>query len=659
MATTDAVTPPPTADPYSPTAVSPSPEGLQDLTPISDRPSDASPFEQLETPPPVTLPPLFIQSIAELKGLYNAIQSFQQCYEDLHKHLDSIKGAISSKLPPENQHITPTDPSPSSSSPKPNESETAPRPDESEGTLLHNQQSEPSFLNSELESLCKTMCSRGIRKYLSTHLSNLPKVREEVPKALKLAPNPPKLVLECLGKFYLQGSKAFSRNSPMIPAREASILILECFLLMMGVDNGVLSIDKALKTETDKAALAWRKRMLTEGGVAKANQIDARGLLLFVACFGVPDSFKRDDIRDLVMSTTANDKEIVGVLQKSHLLMNKIPEMVEGMMKNRMEVDAVNLVYTFGLEERFNPQTILVSYLRESKESWKKTKKGQQGPAVSLNEANKKQLAALRSIRRCLERHKVDPAKLLPGWQINEKIMTLEREIGDADKKSGEKSAPKRKANETDTSRKLKPHDPKRSRYMGHGPQQPKAAVHADLNRRNLLDSGGLTNHHHHHPNNYPASTPIIYGGPGAGLLPESMIPSGVGPGISTGMLPTAQYAGVHGGGVMVDTSGQVINHGAHPYSWHRDPVMNDRYAAGQPSVGLTSLYRGSTSVEGYGAVGNVSSVGGVGSRGSDLYQFADSVVQTESYQGGGVPQSVPAGQTDVTNHYSSYLYQV
>ncbi|KAL3631767.1 hypothetical protein CASFOL_024751 [Castilleja foliolosa] len=657
MATTDAITPPPlTAESYSPAVASPSPEELQALTPISDRPSDASPSEQLETPPPPfpTLPPTFIQSIAELKGLYSAIESFQQCYEDLHKHLDSIKAAISLKLPSENQHITPAAPSLSPSSPKLDESETAPRPDVSKGTLLQNQPSEPISSNSELESLCKTMCSRGIKKYLCTHLSNLPKVREEVPKALKLAPNPPKLVLESLGKFYLQGCKAYSRNSPMIPAREASIMILECFLLMMGMDNRVLSIEKSLKTEADSAALVWRKRMMTEGGVAKAKPIDARGLLLFIACFGVPDPFKRDDIRDLVISTTVNNKEIVGALKKSHWLMNKIPEIVEGMMKNKMEVDAVHLVYTFGLEERFNPQTILVSYLNESKESWNKTDKGQPGQAASLNEANRKQLVALRSIRRCLERHKVDSTKLLPGWQVNEKISTLEKEIGDADKKSDGKSAQKRKGNETEASRKPKPHDPKRSRYMGHGPQQHKAAVHADINRRNLLDSRGLTNHHHH-PSNYPATTPIIYGGPGAGLLPENMNPSGVGPAISTGhggMHPTVQYAGIHGGGVMVDSSGQVINHEPHPYSWHRDPVMNDRYAAVQPSVGLTSLYRGSTSVDGYGGVGNVSSAGGVGSR-NDLYQFADSVVQTESYQGG-----VPAGQTAVANHYTSYLYQ-
>ncbi|KAK6147944.1 hypothetical protein DH2020_018856 [Rehmannia glutinosa] len=641
MATTAAVTPPPLTAEADPSAFYSFPEEQQGLTTIPDHPSNTSRSPKLETlPPAVPLPPLFINSVAELKDLSAAIASFQQCYDDLHNHLDSIKAAILSKLPPETPHVTPVVASSSQerdvseASPKPNISEASPKPDVSEGTLLQKQPQEHNPPNSELEGLCKTMCSRDIRKYLATHLSNLSQLREEVPKALKLAPNPPKLVLECLGKFFLQGSKAFTRNSPMIPAREASILILECFLLMMGMDttngndNGVLNMEKAVKEEAESAALAWRKRLVVEGGVSKANQIDARGLLLFVACFGIPNSFQPEDIRGLVVA--ANAKEIVGVLQKSHVLKNKIPggafspyefrehEIVEGMVKNKMEVDAVDIVYTFGLEERFNPQTILLSYLRNPKNPGKSQKKDHRAQQLRCqnfmlylafpymqNEANKKQLATLKSIRKCLERHKIDPAKLLSGWQINEKITTLEKDIADADRKS---SSQKRKASETETSKRPKTHEPK----------------------------------------------PVVYGGPGAGLLPESMIQSTS----HAGLYSTVPYAGMHHGGVMVDTAGQVINRGTHPYVWHRDSAVNERYGGQSSSVGLTSLYRGPTSVEGFAGVQNVSSVGGLGNRGSDLYQFADSVVENESYPSN-VPRSVAAVPSAVPAHHSSYLYQV
>lgn len=480
-----------------------------------------------------------------------------------------------------------------------------------------------------------------------THLPNLQMLREEVPKALSQAPNPSKLVLECLGKFFLQGSKAFTWNSPMIPAREASILVLECFVLMMGLNftsekcNAVLDIEKTVKEEADIAAMAWRKRLVTEGGVAKASQIDARGLLLFVACFGIPALFRVEDIRDLVIA--GNAKEIVGVLQKSHVLMSKIQEIVEEMMKKKMVVDAVDIVYTFGLEERFNPQTILISFLRESKETWKKPKKGSQGSPTTFNEANKKQLATLKSISKCLERHGVDPAKLLSGWQVSEKIATLEKDVTDFDRTSGDITAQKRKSSETETSNRPKAQEAKRPRHVGHGPQQHRAAGHVN-SKRNLLDSGLPK-----HVNSYGAPA-VVYGGPGAGLLPESMIPAGVGASSHGGILPTYE-------GVLVDAAGQLINYGTHPYAWHRDSAINERYTSQPPPLGLTALYRESTSIEGF--PGNATSSVGLGNRSSssDLYQFADSFVDSELYPSSAT-RSVAAGSSAVPSHLSSYLYQ-
>ncbi|KAL9156490.1 hypothetical protein ABFS82_09G080300 [Erythranthe guttata] len=647
MATTAAAIAPPSLVPEENTCdMSPEEEEEEEdpeELPFDDDLESNSPPQspQLETlpPQPVPSPPSLFNSLAELKDLSAAISSFQQCYDDLHNHLDSIKAAILSKLPPETPEIAALAPSSSSC-----------RPNLLEETILQKQQQqeEQNPPNSELDNLCKIMCSRGIRKYMATHLPQLPKLREEVPKALKLALNPPKLVLECLGKFYLQGSKAFTKNSPMIPAREASILILECFLLMMGMDSdnhkddGVMDIEEAVKGEAETAALAWRKRLLFEGGLAKANQIDARGLLLFVACFGIPSAFKKEDIRDLVIA--GNAKEILGVLQKSHELMNKIPEIVEGMMKNKMEVDAIDIVYTFGLEARFNPHKVLMQFLRESKESWKKPRKGQ-GSEATQNDLNKKYLAALKSVSKCLERHKIDPTKLLSGWQIKEKIATLQREIAESEKKSADTTPNKRKAIENETWKRPKPQElPKRPRYVDHGQHhQSIPTAHLD-SRRNLLDIGRPI-----HTNNYHASQAALYGGPGA---------------LSHGaILSTPSYAGVNGG-MIVDTAGQIINHGTHhggthSYDWRADSALVEKYASQTSSLGLTSLYRASTSVEGFpGGVANATSAGhGNRAAQSDLYQFADAVAESESYRSG-VTHSA-AAPTALPSHYSSYLYQV
>ncbi|CAA2974134.1 Hypothetical predicted protein [Olea europaea subsp. europaea] len=629
MATTTIVDPPPlTADNTPTTATPPPPQQPEDTSqlpedtsPVANNTSEIPP-QSLELQPQRQPPsPQFLDSITELKNLSGALAAFHQCYDDLHNHLDTIKAAILSKLAPEKQDITTVT---FSSSPC---KELALVSEEKELP----KQEPPQPQKSELESLFKMMCNGDLRRYLASNLNDLPKLREEVPKAMKLAMNPAKLVLDCFGKFFLQGSKAYVKDSPMIPAREASVFMLECFLLMMGmndtdgVGSGVVKIEKEVKEEADNSAVAWRKRLVVEGGLHKACDIDARGLFLFVSCFGIPTSFKKEDIRDLLRAS--NTKEILGILQRSSVLMNKLSASIDEMMKNKMEVDAVDIVYTFGLQEKFNPQAMLISFLRESKESWKKAKQLAQGSSLALNEANKKQLAALKSVVKCLEKHKIDPAKLLSGWQISSKILTLEKDIAPFGNKTGEKNAQKRTADETDASKRSKTQEAKRPRFTSHGLQQQVAAGHFD-SRRNMLDNGVPA-----HAVNYSVSTPVVYGGPGAGMLP----PSGVGTGISAihgGHLPTGSHA------------------------WSGDASLNARYAGQSPLVGLTSLYRPSPSLEGFPGMPNVSSVGSASrGSGSDLYQFADSVVETESYPSSIPPQSISTVPGALPAYHSSYLY--
>lgn len=167
------------------------------------------------------------------------------------------------------------------------------------------------------------MCSRGLRKYVVTHLSDIPRLREEAPAAIKLAPKPAKLVLDCIGRFYLQGIKAYTKDSPMIPARQASVLVLEFFLMMLGNCNeGEIEIEPSVKEEAEKGAIGWRKRLIAEGGLAKAGEIDARGLLAFVACFGIPAAFKNEDLKDLIR--LSNPKKILDALRRSRVLVPRI-----------------------------------------------------------------------------------------------------------------------------------------------------------------------------------------------------------------------------------------------------------------------------------------------------------------------------------------------
>lgn len=55
-------------------------------------------------------------------------------------------------------------------------------------------------------------------------------------------------------------------------------------------------------------------------------------------------------------------------------------------------------------------------------------------------EANEKQLDALLSVMQCLEAHKLDPAKEVPGWQIKEQMDKLEKDTLQLNKEMEEKA---------------------------------------------------------------------------------------------------------------------------------------------------------------------------------------------------------------------------
>ncbi|CAL5375458.1 unnamed protein product [Camellia sinensis] len=527
--------------------------------------------------------------------------------------------------------------------------------DKSEQATDNNQSS-----HSEIELYCKRMCSRSIRRYITSNLSNVSKLREEVPSALKFAENPAKLVLDCFGRFFLQGIKAYCKDSPMIPGRQASVLILE-FFLMMGFDGN--EIEAKVKEEAESSALDWRKRLISEGGLVKACQIDGRGLLLLIGCFGIPGAFTNDDIKDLVRAGRA--REIADVLRRSHVLLARIPEVIERTMKNKREVEAVDITCTFGLESSFSPRTILTSFLQKSKETWKRVKNEAQGSSAAVKEANRKHLADLKLVIKCLENHKIDPLKVLSGWQIYEKISSLEKEIAALDKKIKEQVTQKRKADEAESSKNLKSQELKRTRFAGHMPEQHKAVAYVDLNSSsdrlmptNLLDSG-IPQY-----GSFSAYSSVLHGqgvGPSPGIG-AGVIASRVGAAMSAGssdLLPTGSYAGINGS-ILVDRARQVVNHNGQPYGWHGDESFRERLIgqsyAESSALGVNGLYRPAPSMmEGFAGLPNPSSIG-VSNRSSnsDLYQFADSIPESDTYGGS---RSGGAVRPVVSTHRSSYLY--
>ncbi|KAK7316874.1 hypothetical protein RJT34_00647 [Clitoria ternatea] len=573
------------------------------------------------------------KSVNQLNDLSMAIQTFKNRYDELQNHLDFIEKAIDART----KELQALDAKKSQQNAHENAHENGVvQSDSNLKPKAEGNENEKEEEN-ELLSFCKTMNSRGLRKYILSRLSETTSLREQVPVALKSAPKASKLVFECIGRFFLQGSKAYTKDSPMISARQASVLVLEYYLMSGCADSGAEE-DSSLKKEAESAAVSWRKRLLIEGGLSKASEADARGLILFIAGFGIPGVFRDDDICNLVR--LSNPREISHALRQSQLLFKRASGVADGMIKKGMAVEAVDLAYTFGLEERISPQTTLTSFLQKLEDTWKKAK--QEARDFALKEAQVKYLAALKSVVNCLERHNIDFAKLLPGWQLKDKIANLEKDISDTKKKIEEKALLKRKADKSNSSNKMKIPEAKRTRFLVKDPSVTSPSVTALQEQRIVSHMDGSSSLSAHlldgrsygYPNNYPTAASVRIGSV-SGSLPESFLGTTVTNGANMLGGTIAGSYSIYQGDMIRDDTGTVLNGNSHLYRWHgigEAALSNDRSVGqsfvGQPaSTRLSNLF-GQSSTEGLTGLPDQLSIGAVASRGggSDLYSFADAV---------------------------------
>lgn len=263
---------------------------------------------------------------------------------------------------------------------------------------------------------------------------------------------------------------------------------------------------------------------------------------------------------------------------------------------------------------------------------------------ISQKQAHEKYLAALKSVVNCLEGHNIDFVKLLPGWELKDKIINLEKDISDINIKIEEKSMIKRKVDKNNSSNKMKVPEAKRTRFGGRDASVLSPSIAALHEQRivsrmdgNSSYEGSLAAHlldgrSYGYPNSYLSAASIQLGSVSDSLaekyLGTTVAASGANM-LGGGM--GGSYSGYQGD-MIRDNVGTVLN--SNSYRWHGvgegASLSHDR-SVGQSFVGqstalVNNLY-GKTSQEGFAGVPEHLSIGASSRTGaSDLYSFADGV---------------------------------
>ncbi|PIN03292.1 hypothetical protein CDL12_24180 [Handroanthus impetiginosus] len=109
-----------------------------------------------------------------------------------------------------------------------------------------------------------------------------------------------------------------------------------------------------------------------------------------------------------------------------------MPGVIDVLVKNGRQIDAVNLAFAFELTDQFSPISLLKSYLSEAKKVPSSAKPGNTSPGASpQNDVNEKELTALKAVIKCIEDHKLD--EQFPIDPLQKQVLEIEK--AKADKK--------------------------------------------------------------------------------------------------------------------------------------------------------------------------------------------------------------------------------
>ncbi|KAL8525936.1 hypothetical protein ACS0TY_015236 [Phlomoides rotata] len=239
----------------------------------------------------------------------------------------------------------------------------------------------------ELVKLCQEMNSEGLHKFISDNRKDLVTLREEIPIALRAAHDPASLILDSLKGFYgidMPNSDA-RKDSNLLGIRRTCIMLMECLSsLIVSIDVGSITniISDDVKERAKAIAEEWKPKLdYLDVDASNGNSLEAHAFLQLLATFGINSDFDQDCLSKLIpmVSRRRQTAELCRYLGLS----DKMPGVIDVLVKNGRQIDAVNLAFAFELTEQFSPISLLKMYLSEAKKVSSPAKPGNASVGVS------------------------------------------------------------------------------------------------------------------------------------------------------------------------------------------------------------------------------------------------------------------------------------
>ncbi|KAH7423128.1 hypothetical protein KP509_12G040400 [Ceratopteris richardii] len=275
-------------------------------------------------------------------------------------------------------------------------------------------------VESKLRTLCENMDGIGLHSFMNSQKKkDIKLVKKELTAAMRCASDPPKLVLESILNRHSTGSTTENgKDKPSLSALRSCVTLLESLGAILDDEGRVKDgFSDGIKEEASKIAEAWKTKLNPKGTDLSAL-LEMQRFLQLVAVFGLSTSFNEAELCDLVACTCAR-KPVRKLLHKLGLD-HKVSGLIERVIKDGKNLEAVDLIQEYKLAEKFPPVPLLKAYLKDIRQGHTTS-----ASAEEKDEIHMKELNAARAVLKCVETYKLEADYPTEGLQ--RRIAQLEK----------------------------------------------------------------------------------------------------------------------------------------------------------------------------------------------------------------------------------------
>ncbi|KAM6582230.1 hypothetical protein CsatB_009232 [Cannabis sativa] len=293
-------------------------------------------------------------------------------------------------------------------------------------------------LSEALKSFSRKMDSAGLVKFIVSKRKESVSLRAEIVQSLAEAVDPPRLVLDSLEDFL--NSK--SAKAGVTDKRWACGLLVQALF----PDSHSEKIGPQFaRTVVERAVMIleqWKGQM--DGGESEGLALGAAEAVMFVQMvvgFGLNAKFDKAFLRKLMLqhASRRDMAKLAAVLEDK----DSMQEIIDELVKNNKEVEAVYFACESGLAERFSPVTLLKSHLKNFKRNVANILKNGNNSLVATEESSNVELNSIRAIIKCVEDHKLESEFSVES--LRKRATHLEKAKAERKKSSGASSKPQNK----------------------------------------------------------------------------------------------------------------------------------------------------------------------------------------------------------------------